>query len=154
MAIGDVCSRGLTIRTQSEEFQPVRYAGEAVFLGDTLLEVPGKAFSDFHHGAAFAANKVMMMTIVVLTEQFKARGAIAKIEALHHRHFFKQTQRAVNRGEIAIELPVDLARGERMILVAQDFQNQLTRPGNSLRVLAEARGQLGKVLPSMSVRGH
>ena len=89
MAIGDVCSRGLTIRTQSEEFQPVGYVSEAVFLGDTLLEVPRKAFADFHHGAAFVANKVMMMTIVVFTEQFKARGAVAKIEALHHRHFFK-----------------------------------------------------------------
>lgn len=89
MAIGDVCLRGLTIRTQSEEFQPVGYVSEAVFLGDTLLEVPRKAFADFHHGAAFVANKVMMMTIVVFTEQFKARGAVAKIEALHHRHFFK-----------------------------------------------------------------
>ena len=154
MAIGDVCSRGLTIRTKSEEFQPVRYVGEAVFPGDTLLEVSGKAFADFHHGAAFAANKVMMMTIVVMTEQFKARGAIAKIEALHHRHFFKQTQRSINRGEIAIKLPVDLACGERMIFAAQHFQNQLTRPGNSLRVLAEARGQIGKVLPWMNVRGH
>ena len=144
MAIGDICSRGLTIRTQSEEFQP----------GDTLLEVSGKAFADFHHGAAFEANKVMMMTIVVLTEQFKARGAIAKIEALHHRHFFKQTQRSINRAEIAIKLPVDLACGERVIFAAQHFQNQLTRPGNSLRVLAEARGQIGKVLPWMSVRGH
>ena len=154
MAIGDVCSRGLTIRTQSEEFQLVRYAGEPVFPGDALLEVSGKAFADFHHDAAFAADEVMMMAIVVLLEQFKARGAVAKIEALHHRHFFKQTQRSINRGEIAIKLPVDLACGERMILATQHFQNQLTRPGDSLRVLAEARGQLGKVLPGMSVRGH
>ena len=95
-----------------------------------------------------------MMAIVILPEQFKARGAVAKIEALHHCHFFEQTQRAVNRGEIAIKLPVDLARGERMILAAQHFQNQLARPGNSLRVLAEARGQIGKVLSWMSVRGH
>lgn len=154
MAIGDVCSRGLTIRTQSEEFQPVRHAGEAVFLSDTLLEYFGKAFTDFHHGGAFAANKVMMVAIVILPEQFKARCAVAKIEALHHCHFFKQTQRSINRGEIAIELPVDLACGERMILASQHFQNQLTRLGNSLRVLAEARGQIGKVLPWMSVRGH
>jgi len=154
MAIGDVCSRGLTIRTQSEEFQPVGYVGEAVFPGDTLLENFGKAFTDFHHGGAFAANKVMMVAIVILPEQFKARCAVAKIEALHHCHFFKQTQRSINRGEIAIELPVDLARCERMIFAAQHFQNQLTRPGNSLRVLAEARGQIGKVLPWMSVRGH
>ena len=154
MAIGDVCSRGLTIRTQSEEFQPVRYVGEAVFPGDTLLEVPRKAFADFHHGAAFAADEVMMMAIVVLPEQFKACGAITKIEALHHRHFFKQTQRSINRGEVAIKLPVDLACGERMIFAAQHFQNQLARPSNSLRVLAEARGQIGKVLPWMSVRGH
>ena len=143
MAIGDICSRGLPIRPQSEEFQPVRYVGEAVFPGDTLLENFGKAFPDFHHGGAFAANKVMMVAIVILPEQFKARGAVAKIEALHHRHSFKQTQRSINRGEIAIELPVDLARCERMIFAAQHFQNQLTRPGNSLRVLAEARGQIG-----------
>ena len=121
MAIGDVCSRGLTIRTQSEEFQPVGYVSEAVFLGDTLLEVPRKAFADFHHGAAFAANKVMMMAIVILPEQFKARCTVAKIEALYHCHFFKQTQRSINRSEIAIELPVDLACGERMIFAAQHF---------------------------------
>ena len=154
MAIGDVCLRGLTIRTQSEEFQPVGYVGEAVFPGDTLLENFGKAFTDFHHGGAFAANKVMMVAIVILPEQFKARCAVAKIEALHHCHFFKQTQRSINRGEIAIELPVDLARCERMIFAAQHFQNQLTRPGNSLRVLAETRGQIGKVLPWMSGCGH
>ena len=121
MAIGDVCSRGLTIRTQSEEFQPVGYVGEAVFPGDTLLKNFGKAFTDFHHGTAFVANKMMMMTIVVFAKKFKARSAIAKIEAFHHRHFFQQTQRAVNRGEITIELPVDLARGERMVFAAQYF---------------------------------
>lgn len=121
MAIGDVCSRGLTIRTQSEEFQPVRYVGEAVFPGDTLLEDFGKAFTDFHHGGAFAANKVMMVAIVILPEQFKARSSVAKIEAFHHCHFFKQTQRSINRGEIAIKLPVDLACGERMIFAAQHF---------------------------------
>ena len=91
MAIRDICSRGLTIRTQSEEFQPVRHAGEAVFQSDALLEYFGKAFTDFHHGGAFATNKVMMMVILILPEQFKARGADAKIEALHHRHFFEQT---------------------------------------------------------------
>ena len=87
MAIGDVCSRGLTIRTQSEEFQPVRHVGEVVFQSDALLEYFGKAFTDFRHGDAFAANKVMVMAILILLEQFKARGDGAKIEAYHHRHF-------------------------------------------------------------------
>ena len=116
------------------------HAGKAVHAADAAFEVAGKAFANLDHRAAFAADEVMMMAIVVLPEQFKARGAVAKIEALHHCHFFEQTQRAVNRGEIAIELPVDLARGERMILAAQHFQNQLTRRGDSLCVLAEARG--------------
>ena len=91
MAIGDVCSGGLTIRTQSEEFQPVRHVGEVVVQSDALLEYFGKAFTDFRHGDAFAANKVMMMATFILPEQSKARGAVATIEALHHQHFFEQT---------------------------------------------------------------
>ena len=90
MAIGDICSRGLTIRTQSEEFQLVRHTGGAVFQSDALLKYFGKASTDFHHGGAFSANKVMMVTFI-FPEQFKARGTVAKIEALHHRHFFEQT---------------------------------------------------------------
>jgi hypothetical protein len=62
-----------------------------VFQSDAFLEYFGKAFIDFHHGGAFAANKEMMMVTFILPEQSKARGAVAKIEALHHRHFFEQT---------------------------------------------------------------
>jgi len=69
----------------------MRYTGEAVLLGDALLEVAAKTFADFYYRAAFAADEVMVMAVVILAEKFKARSPIAKIKAFHHRHFLQQT---------------------------------------------------------------
>jgi len=65
------------------------YAGKAVLAGDAAFEVAGKAFANLDHRAAFAADEVMMVAIIVLPEQFKACSAVAKIEAFYHGHFLQ-----------------------------------------------------------------
>ena len=62
-----------------------------------------------------------MVPVIITTEQFIARRAIAEIKAFHHPHGFQQVKRAVDGRQIAMvtEFLVEVARAGWMFLAPQ-----------------------------------
>ena len=122
--------------------------------GQAFFEFIRKALTNLNHRAAFAANKMVVMAIVILAKQLKARSAIAKIKSFHQRNPFQQTQGAVNRGQIAIELAMDFLCRHRMLLFPYQIQNQLARARDAPVPLTQHSSQLGQILPWMRMSRH
>ena len=56
---------------------------------DAILHFGRETVRDFNDLRAGSANQ-MVMVIMVVRDEFEARGAIPKIEAMDHPHLFKQ----------------------------------------------------------------
>ena len=105
---------------------------EAVPAADFRFHVGGETFLDFHHPGATAADKVVMMTVIALGQQFEARHAVAEVEPPDEAHFLQRMQIAIDRGQItalAAKGGVDLLVAQRMLMPAQDIQDGLARRG-------------------------
>jgi hypothetical protein len=97
----------------------------------------------------------MVMAVVVFTDEFKARGAVAEIKPLHHAHFLQQVHRAVDgrqvtpaSGRFGKNFPV----GERMRVTPQNFQNGRARAGDFARLPPQPAFQRGHFLPLAGMR--
>jgi hypothetical protein len=124
--------------------------GETVRGGEARFNFPQEAFLDFHHRGAARAYEMMVMAVVTLANQFKPRRAVAKINPFDHVHPFEQMHRAVNRRQIALlagDGGKDFPAGQRMRLLAQNFENDLARTGDLPRVAAQPAGECGHFLP-------
>lgn len=80
----------LALRTDSEKFKLVRHGLEFVFGGDAFLDFFGKTFSNLHDFGTIRADQMMVVAVVIFTDKFKPRRAIAEIEPLDHAHLFEQ----------------------------------------------------------------
>ena len=91
---------------------------------------------------------MMMVPVIITTEQFIARRAIAEIKAFQHPHGFQQVKRAVDGRQIAkiIEFLVDFARADWMFLVPQQVQDELARFCDASMIPTEAGCEFGKIL--------
>ena len=91
---------------------------------------------------------MMMVPVIVATEQFIAPRAVAEIKAFHHPHGFQQVKRAVDGRQIAkiTEFLVDFARAGWMFLVPQKVQDKLARTCDASIVPTEAGCEFGKIL--------
>ena len=89
-----------------------------------------------------------MVPVIITTEQFIARRAIAEIKAFHHPHGFQQVKRAVDGRQIAKvpEFLVDFARAGWMFLVPQKVQDKLARSCDASMVPSEAGCEFRKIL--------
>src|SRR6266516_3212930 len=96
--------RLLAAGTNAKELQPMRHPLETVGLSDSLLQFRRETFLDFHHRRALQADQVVMMSVVPLLEQLKARPTISEVESLDHAHLLQQVHRAINRGQVTILL--------------------------------------------------
>ena len=90
----------------------------------------------------------MMVPVIITTEQFIARRAIAEIKAFHHPHGFQQVKRAVDGRQIAMvtEFLVDFARAGWMFLAPQQVQDELARSCDASIVLTESVREFGEIL--------
>jgi len=134
---------------------------EAVFGGDALLDFFRKTFFNLHDFGTVGANQMMVMAVVIFTDKFKPRRAIAKVKPLHHAHFFEKVHGTVNRREIATafgHLGKNFLVRQRMRMRSQNFQDRRARAGDFSRLPAQLifqRGQfLSLVRMSMRVRFH
>jgi len=117
-----VYSSGLAARAKAEEFQLVGEIDKSVVAGDLLLQLRGKAVVDFHDDVTLGADKVMVVGIVAVTDEFKAGNAIAEIKTLNHSSLLENAYGAVDGGQIAFtgrQGAVDLLDGLRMSLLAE-----------------------------------
>jgi hypothetical protein len=96
-------SQSLAVGADAEEFEAVGDAFETGGGGDALFDLGREAVGDFDDFGAGTADEVVMM-VVVIGDEFEARGAVAEIEAMDHAHFFKEMHGTINRGEIAFAL--------------------------------------------------
>jgi len=95
---------------------------KSVVAGDLLLQLRGKAVVDFHDDVTLGADKVMVVGIVAVTDEFKAGNAIAEIKTLNHSSLLENAYGAVDGGQIAFtgrQGAVDLLDGLRMSLLAE-----------------------------------
>ena len=122
-----------TARAHAEEFQPMRHAGVAVVARDFVFQGTGKAVVDFHHFGATAADQMMVMPVVVASDQFVTSDTIAQIKPLDHAKAFQQVQRAINGRQITVavaEPRSDFLAAHRMRVISQRVQNSLALSGD------------------------
>jgi site-specific recombinase len=134
----------LALRAETEKFEFVSHAGEAVRGGNARLNLAGETFPDFNHFRAAGANQVMVMTVVAFADQFKSRRAVAEVKSLHHSQIFEQMHGAVNRRQIALAFGQggeDFPVRERMRMLPQNFQNRRAGAGDLSRLLAQTTRQ-------------
>ena len=118
----------LAFRTNSEKFQFVSDAFKAVFCRNLFFNFPGKAFLNFDNFRTFGANQVVMMAIVVFTDEFKPPRAVAEIKTFDHAHFFQQVHGAIDSGKIAgspalLDFGKNFPVGEGVGMFPQNFQD-------------------------------
>ncbi len=91
---------------------------------------------------------MMMVSVIVTTEQFIARRAIAEIKAFHHLHGLQQVKRAVDGRQVAkiAEFLVNFACTGWMFLVPQQVQDELARFCDAPMVPSEAAREVGEIL--------
>ena len=91
---------------------------------------------------------MMMVPVIITTEQFIACRAIAEIKAFHHPHGFQQVERAVDGCQITkiTEFLVDFTRAAWMFLVTQQVQDELAWFCDASMVPSEAGCEFGKIL--------
>ena len=73
-----------------------------------------------------------MVAIVAFTDQFEARHAVAEVKPFDHAQFLEQVHGPINRHEVAKSFwqgRENLLVGERMTVLAKDFQDGLARLG-------------------------
>lgn len=80
----------LALRADSKKFKLMRHKLEFVFGGDALLDFFWKTFFNLHDFGTIRADQMMVMAVVVFTDKFKPRRAVAKIEPLDHAHLCEQ----------------------------------------------------------------
>jgi hypothetical protein len=113
--------------------------GKAVPAADFRFHVGGETFLDFHHPGATAADKVVMMTVIALGQQFEASHAVAEVKPPDEAHFLQRVQVAIDCGQIAALAAkggVDLLVAQRMLMPAQDIQDGLAWRGDLSGALA------------------
>src|ERR1700722_17078798 len=92
----------LSLRADSKKFQLVCHGFEFVFGGDALLNFFWKTFFNLDDFGTIRANEMMVMAVIVFTDEFKSCCAVAEIKPLHDAHFFEQMHRAVNCREVTL----------------------------------------------------
>ena len=125
----------LAFRTNSKKFQFVGDAFKAVFCGNLSFNFSGKAFLNFDDFRTFGANQVVMVAIVIFTDEFKPPRAIAEIKTLDHAHFFQQVHGAIDGGKIAwspalLHFGKNFPVGEGVGMFPQNFQDCRTGTGD------------------------
>ena len=45
---------------------------------------------------------MMVMPVIIFTDEFESRRAVAEIKPLHHAHFFEQVHGTINRRKVAL----------------------------------------------------
>ena len=78
---------------------------------------------------------MMMVAIIIFAHQFETAGAIAKIKAFDHPHFFKEMHGTVNRGEVAgspafMHFGKNFTVGKRMGMLSEYLQDGRARTGD------------------------
>ncbi|MFZ1073736.1 MAG: hypothetical protein WAO21_09915 [Verrucomicrobiia bacterium] len=136
----------LALRADAEKLKFVADGLEFVFGGNAPLNFFGKAFVNLDNFRAFRANQMMVMAVVALADQFKARRTVAEIKPLDHAHVFEHVHGPVNCRQITKTFwqgSKNLTAGERVRMRAQDIQDRLPGAGDFVRLSAQAAGQRG-----------
>ena len=73
MALRYFCSRGLTGWADSKKFKLMGHIAEVVSMRNTLFQGVRKTIANFDYLPALLANKMMVVPVIITTEQFIAR---------------------------------------------------------------------------------
>jgi len=65
------------------------YASEAVSSRHSLLQFAGAALPDFNHFRTPGADKVMVVALTTVADQFVSGYTVTEINAANHARFFK-----------------------------------------------------------------
>src|SRR5262245_50118382 len=92
----------LTLRTDPEKLQFVSNRFKPIAAGNAVFQLCHRAFINLHYLGAPSADQMVMMAVVAIAQQFKARQPLTEIKALHQAHTLEQVHRAINRREVAV----------------------------------------------------
>lgn len=144
----------LALRANAEELQLVADRFEAVADGDGFFERVGKTLFNFHDFSATRADEMMMVPVFPLPDQFEAGDAVTEIKPFHHAHALEQVHGAVDCGQVAItfcQRGKNILVGQRMRVLAHDFENRLAWAGHFAGMLAKSAGEFVERLGRVSM---
>ena len=117
-------------------------------MSDVLFQGVRKTIINFDNFFALIADQMMMVSVVIATEQFITCRAVAEIKSLNHLHRLQEAHRSIDGRKIAklTELLMDFADGDWMFLAAQQIQDELARSGDASIVFTESAREFVKIL--------
>ena len=139
----------LAIGADPEEFEFVGHCLEAVPFGDGAFEFVLKAFVNLHDARAFRADQMMMVRVLLGSNEFESRDSIAEIKSSGQPHFFKHVHRSIDCGKIAHanrQCRMDFFVRERVGVLPEQIEKRLSRSGDLAGLVSKAPGQFLQIV--------